>query len=61
LLNNPTEPYQGRYEATKTRRKAAYPTYRMDLVFPVFCEAWRAQGFSLTRCRREAYLAAWSA
>jgi len=41
LLNNPTEPYQGRYEGDEdTRRKAAYHNgTAWTWTFPVFCEA----------------------
>jgi predicted glycogen debranching enzyme len=49
LLNNPTEPYQGRYEGDEdTRRKAAYHNgTAWTWTFPVFCEALaRAWDFS---------------
>jgi starch synthase (maltosyl-transferring) len=41
LLNNPTEPYQGRYEGDEdTRRKVAYHNgTAWTWTFPVFCEA----------------------
>jgi glycogen debranching enzyme len=41
LLNNPAEPYQGRYEGDEdTRRKAAYHNgTAWTWTFPVFCEA----------------------
>jgi predicted glycogen debranching enzyme len=41
LLNNPTEPYAGRYEGDEdTRRKAAYHNgTAWTWTFPVFCEA----------------------
>ena len=49
LLNNPTEPYQGRYEGDEdTRRKVAYHNgTAWTWTFPVFCEALaRAWDFS---------------
>ena len=49
LLNDPTEPYQGRYEGDEdTRRKVAYHNgTAWTWTFPVFCEALaRAWDFS---------------
>lgn len=49
LLNNPVEPYQGRYEGDEdTRRKVAYHNgTAWTWTFPVFCEALaRAWNFS---------------
>jgi hypothetical protein len=49
LLNNPSEPYQGRYEGDEdTRRKVAYHNgTAWTWTLPVFCEALaRAWGFS---------------
>jgi predicted glycogen debranching enzyme len=49
LLNNPTEPYRGRYEGDEdTRRKLAYHNgTAWTWTFPVFCEALaRAWDFS---------------
>src|SRR5207247_3530722 len=49
LLNNPAEPYQGRYEGDEdTRRKTAYHNgTAWTWTFPVFCEALaRAWDFS---------------